>query len=97
MAQQAISLNEKFEDFILSFKDESGKKVYEAQINEILAYRKRSFVIDFAHLSVFEQTLASELLNNPRLIIPQLEKVLYDLIVQRDPSFRDDVEKVNLS
>jgi len=96
MAQQAISLNEKFEDFILSFKDESGKKVYEAQINEILAYRKRSFVIDFAHLSVFEQTLASELLNNPRLIIPQLEKVLYDLIVQRDPSFRDDVEKVNL-
>ena len=96
MAQQAVSLNEKFEDFILSFKDESGKKVYEAQINEILAYRKRSFVIDFAHLSVFEQTLASELLNNPRLIIPQLEKVLYDLIVQRDPSFRDDVEKVNL-
>jgi len=96
MAQQAISLNEKFEDFILSFKDESGKKVYEAQINEIIAYRKRSFVIDFAHLSVFEQTLASELLNNPRLIIPQLEKVLYDLIVQRDPSFRDDVEKVNL-
>jgi len=96
MAQQAISLNEKFEDFILSFKDESGKKVYEAQINEIIAYRKRSFVIDFAHLSVFEQTLASELLNNPRLLIPQLEKVLYDLIVQRDPSFRDDVEKVNL-
>jgi replicative DNA helicase Mcm len=96
MAQQAVSLNEKFEDFILSFKDESGKKVYEAQINEIIAYRKRSFVIDFAHLSVFEQTLASELLNNPRLIVPQLEKVLYDLIVQRDPSFRDDVEKVNL-
>ena len=96
MESVSYSANERFEEFLLTFKDSKGRTIYQDQINEIIAFRKRSLTIDFADLYTFDQNLAGDVLNNPRLVLPQLESVLYQIITERDPTFRDDVDKVNI-
>ncbi|MEM1860342.1 MAG: Minichromosome maintenance protein MCM, partial [Metallosphaera sp.] len=65
METQQFDLGERLEEFIRTSRDRDGNLKYLQQINEILAFRKRSLVVDFNEIYQFDEKLATEIINNP--------------------------------
>jgi len=82
-------LDEEFIDFINTFTDDKRRLKYVTQINEIIAYKKKSIIIDFNDLYTFNQELATRIVNNPKEIIPILEERLTNYIKEREPSVEE--------
>jgi replicative DNA helicase Mcm len=91
-----IGLDDIFIDFINSLTDEKGKPKYLNQINEIIAYRKKSIYIDFDDLFSFNEKLATELVNRPKEILPILEDRLTAYILEREPSIKDEIDRIHI-
>ena len=94
-AKQA-DYGEEFIEFVTTFKDSKNKPIYLNQINEIIAYRKKSFYVNFADLFSYDQNLATLLINSPKEIIPILEKRIYDYIIEKDPQFQSEISNIHL-
>ena len=83
-------------EFINSFRDNKGKNVYINQINEIIAYRKKSLIINFADLFNFNEQLATQIINNPKEILSILENKVYEYIIEKDPTYQEEIKKIHL-
>ncbi|QGR18791.1 minichromosome maintenance protein MCM [Stygiolobus azoricus] len=95
MEAKQVDYGELFIEFITTFKDNRGKS-YLNQINEIIAYRKKSFYVNFADLFSFNQELATLLITSPKEIIPILERKIYDYIIEKDPQFQYEISNIHL-
>jgi replicative DNA helicase Mcm len=93
---QQVDYGELFLEFINTFRDEKGKNPYLLQINEIIAYRKKSVYINFSDLFSFNQQLATKIINSPKEILPILERRLYDYIIEKDPSYQEEIKNVHI-
>lgn len=80
-AALAISVVDKFKEFIRSY----GK--YVDELTNMIIQQRRSLVIDFPDLLVFDRSLADELLESPRPTIDALSQTIKELVRERDPSF----------
>ncbi|QKQ99589.1 minichromosome maintenance protein MCM [Metallosphaera tengchongensis] len=96
METQSVEIVERFEEFLRTRRDESGNLKYVQQINEMIAFRKKSLVVDFNDLYQFDEKLATELINNPLTVLPTLEERIIRVIEGSDPSFVSEVQKVHL-
>ncbi|MEM0113974.1 MAG: hypothetical protein QW253_05205, partial [Metallosphaera sp.] len=65
METQQIDYGQRFEEFLREAKDKDGSLKYIKQVNEIIAFRKRSLVVDFSDLYQHDEKLASEIINSP--------------------------------
>ena len=83
-------------EFINSFRDDKGRFVYLNQINEIIAYRKKSLIINFADLFNFNEQLATQIINNPKEILPILENRVYEFISEKDPTYQEEIRKIHI-
>ncbi|BCU70494.1 minichromosome maintenance protein MCM [Stygiolobus caldivivus] len=96
METKQIDYGELFIEFITTFKDNRGRLSYLNQINEIIAYRRKSFYVNFADLFSFNQNLATVLINSPKDIVPILEKKVYDYIIEKDPEYQYEISNIHL-
>ncbi|MCY0860263.1 MAG: minichromosome maintenance protein MCM [Sulfolobaceae archaeon] len=94
--EQQVDYGEIFIEFINTFKDDKGKLKYQQQINEMLAYRKKSLTIDFQDLFSFNENLANTLINNPKEILKILEDRLMNYLSELDPNYSQEVHNVNI-
>ncbi|MEM0091227.1 MAG: minichromosome maintenance protein MCM [Saccharolobus sp.] len=94
--KQQIDYRELFIRFLNEAKDDKGKAKYQERLNEMIAYRRKSIIIDFSDILSFNQELADTILNNTREILPLLESALYDYLLQLDPMFQRDVDRVHV-
>jgi len=71
-----------YEDFILSFTDESGERKYFEKIPELIEERKRSLRVDYNDLFSYLPTreLAKGLLVNPQKHIEAASQALSSII-----------------
>jgi len=83
-------------EFINSFRDNKGKNIYINQINEIIAYRKKSLVINFADLFNFNEQLATQIINNPKETLSVLENKIYEYIIEKDPTYQEEIKKIHI-
>ncbi|MEM3291895.1 MAG: minichromosome maintenance protein MCM [Saccharolobus sp.] len=94
--KQQIDYRELFIRFLNEAKDDKGKAKYQERLNEMIAYRRKSIIIDFSDILPFNQELADAILDNTREILPLLESALYDYLLQLDPMFQRDVDRVHV-
>ncbi|MEM1629624.1 MAG: minichromosome maintenance protein MCM [Saccharolobus sp.] len=94
--KQQIDYRELFIRFLNEVKDDKGKAKYQERLNEMIAYRRKSIIIDFSDIVSFNQELADTILNNTREILPLLESALYDYLLELDPMFQRDVDRVHV-
>jgi len=76
---EKLSPEEKFREFIETYRDEEGKIKYKEALKRVVLEKKRSLVVDFHDIIDFDQELASLLLDKPREYIPKFEKILKDM------------------
>lgn len=91
-----IDYRDLFIEFLTSFKDDRGKIKYIEKINEMIAYRKKSIIIEFNDLLSFNENLADQIINNTKSILPILESALYDYLLQLDPTYEKEVDRVHV-
>ncbi|BBL48193.1 minichromosome maintenance protein MCM [Metallosphaera sedula] len=96
METQQFDLGERLEEFIRTSRDRDGNLKYLQQINEILAFRKRSLVVDFNEIYQFDEKLATEIINSPLSTLPILEGRILKLLEEQDPQFVTEVQRVHL-
>jgi len=82
-----------FLDFIRYFKDAKGREIYLEQLKEMLKSRKKTFYVNYADLYNFDNDLATQIINNPKELLPILEKRLYDEITHIDELEKVAIEK----
>jgi replicative DNA helicase Mcm len=91
-----IDYRDLFIEFLTSFKDDRGKIKYIEKINEMIAYRKKSIIIEFIDLLSFNENLADQIINNTKSILPILESALYDYLLQLDPTYEKEVDRLHV-
>jgi len=93
--EQPINYQELFIDFIKSHEK------YMNQLKEMVGYRRKSFIINFMDLYLYNEQLAMKIINEPYSILPVLEARLYEEIDDIDvafaaPSFKDIIKKIHI-
>lgn len=91
-----FDISEEFENFVKNFIDNSGNRKYLNQVNEMIAYRRKSLIVDFSDLFSFNQKLAYEIMTNPLYILQILNEKLLKIIQEIDDSYTVEIEKVNV-
>ncbi|MCH4814990.1 MAG: minichromosome maintenance protein MCM [Saccharolobus sp.] len=91
-----IDYRDLFIEFLTTFKNNSNQNKYIERINELIAYRKKSLIVEFSDVLSFNENLAYEIINNTKIVLPILEGALYDHILQLDPTYQRDIEKVHV-
>jgi DNA replication licensing factor MCM2 len=65
-----------------NYTDENGNTVYEGRIHDLCSLNKQSLEVTFLHLSTKYPTLAIWLAEEPSLILPILDEVAKDLVLE---------------
>jgi len=91
-----IDYRDLFIEFLTTFKNTNNQNKYIERINELIAYRKKSLIVEFSDILSFNENLAYEIINNTKIVLPILEGALYDHILQLDPTYQRDIEKVHV-
>jgi len=63
---------------------QSNEKVSDEVIN-IIIQRKRSLEVDFHDILLFDKGLADLFVERPRLILPEADKVVQEVVEEKDP------------
>lgn len=80
-------IRKSFSNFLRTFKEENGNTVYEQRIREMCEANKQSLEITFVHLSEKYPTLAIWLAEEPKLILPILNTVCYEVTLELFPDY----------
>lgn len=91
-----IDYRDLFIEFLTTFKNTNNQNKYIERTNELIAYRKKSLIVEFSDILSFNENLAYEIINNTKIVLPILEGALYDHILQLDPTYQRDIEKVHV-
>lgn len=91
-----FDISEEFENFVKNFTDNNGNHKYLNQVYEMIAYRKKSLIVDFGDLFSFNEKLASEVIANPNYVLQILNDKLLKIIEEIDPSYASEIERVNV-
>eukprot|EP00826_Nyctotherus_ovalis_P002657 TRINITY_DN10536_c0_g1_i6.p1 TRINITY_DN10536_c0_g1~~TRINITY_DN10536_c0_g1_i6.p1 ORF type:complete len:648 (-),score=199.16 TRINITY_DN10536_c0_g1_i6:796-2739(-) len=76
-----------FDLFLKSFKDENGKSVYEHRIEQMCSNNKRGLEINYTHLAEKVPTMALWIAEQPDVMLPILDQVAYDAILEVFPAY----------
>jgi len=80
-------IRRKFGAFLRTFKDDNEREVYESRIHEMCKDNKQSIEINFTHLSTKQPTLAIWLAEEPALMLPVLNEVAMDTVLEVYPDY----------
>ena len=84
-AKQWIKRN--FDTFLRSYKDETGNSVYEERIHTMCDLNKQGLEVTYSHLSEKAPTMALWIAEQPRLILPILDEVAFNIVSELYPQY----------
>ena len=76
-----------FRNFLMQFRDEHKKLVYEQRISHMCSNNRQSLEIDFTHLSDAVPVLGFWFFDSPNLLLPYLNNVVYDVAHRYFPDY----------
>ena len=82
-----LFIRRKFGQFLRTFKDEHQCHVYEQRIQEMCQNNRQSIEVNFAHMSQKQPTLAIWLAEEPALMLPVLNEVAAEIVVEIYPEY----------
>lgn len=90
---ERVVLEKRFHEFLMEYR--LGKEsVYRRRINELIANKSRSLVVELDHLIDFDQELAKEIQNAPDKAMPALKRGLLEALRVMDPEYASEIEGV---
>lgn len=87
-------IRKKFSSFLRTFKDASEHHVYEDRIHTMCQHNKQSIEVNFGHLSSRQPTLAIWLAEEPAIMLPILNEVANDTVLEVYPDYSNIHEAV---
>jgi len=94
--EKQLDVEDLFIDFLSSFMDRRGVRKYSERINKMIGYRHKSLEVDFNDLLSFNEELADKIVVDAKNVIPLIERKLMDYIVERDPDYQLEVNRVHV-
>ncbi|MEW9491943.1 MAG: minichromosome maintenance protein MCM [Candidatus Aramenus sulfurataquae] len=91
-----VDVGSLFEDFLKNFQNPPGKFKYVEQLNEMVAFRRRSLIVDFNDLFSFNESLANALISNPLQTFSAFEDRLFKILEEIDNTYPLEVERVHV-
>jgi len=88
---EAVNVSERFAEFYKSFKDSTGERKYRLRIARMPLEGSVSIVIDFGDLLTFDNSLATRLIEEPRLIIRAASDAVREVMKVEDPDYAASV------
>lgn len=80
-------IRRKFGNFLRTFKDDKEVGVYESRIHDMCKDNRQSIEVNFTHLSNKQPTLAIWLAEEPALMLPVLNEVAMDTVLEVYPEY----------
>lgn len=85
------SIQKRFLAFLTEFRL-NGELVYKTRINEMVANKSRSVVVDFDHLIEHDRDLARTIQLRPDYSFPALKKALLEALERQDPEYAAEIK-----
>ncbi len=89
-AEQLLDVQERFYEFLRSFRDKTGYK-YQERIRQMVAMGQRSLVVDFNDLYIFDNRLAQAFIEQPDYALKQASEALREAVAQEAPEYAKQV------
>jgi DNA replication licensing factor MCM2 len=89
-----LFIRKKFGNFLRTFKDKSEHHVYEERIHAMCQHNKQSIEVNFTHLSNKQPTLAIWLAEEPAIMLPILNEVANDTVLEVYPDYSNIHDQV---
>eukprot|EP01022_Parablepharisma_sp_SALTPOND_P034911 TRINITY_DN934_c0_g1_i1.p1 TRINITY_DN934_c0_g1~~TRINITY_DN934_c0_g1_i1.p1 ORF type:complete len:943 (-),score=83.79 TRINITY_DN934_c0_g1_i1:196-3024(-) len=80
-------IRKNFNTFLRSYRDEAGIAVYEERIKDMCTNNRQSLEVTYMHLSEKSPTLALWVAEQPAIIIPILNEVVFSVVSELFPSY----------
>nr|MDO8079706.1 minichromosome maintenance protein MCM [Candidatus Freyarchaeota archaeon] len=87
---------ERFQNFVKTYRTESGSMEYREKIQKMTVTGERSLVIHFDDLIRFDPELAKTILEKPEKTLKDLDQALRRIIESEDPEFAEGVENFHV-
>ncbi len=86
------TIQRRFLTFLTEFRF-NGELVYKNRVNEMVANKSRSLVVDFDHLIEHDRDLARSIQLRPDYSMPALKKALLEALERQDPEYAGEVRE----
>lgn len=87
------SLQQKFVEFLKTFKDDEGRYKYEDRIKQMMVEGRRSIVVDYEDLVKFDVTLFDELTGRPDDVLHHFSEAIREIVQEFDEEYSLKVSK----
>ncbi len=88
-----ISYVERFKEFIMGFRDESGRFKYVERLRRMASFEGRSLIVEFADLYKFDRELAEELVEKPLQVLKSGGEAVRELLELEYPELVEKKRK----
>ncbi|MEM1927254.1 MAG: minichromosome maintenance protein MCM [Acidilobaceae archaeon] len=96
MAEEAviqIGYLERFRDFLLNFRDETGRLKYLERLRRMASYGASSLSVEFTDLYRFDTRLAEDLVDRPRVVLREAGEAVREIVMQEFPELAERKKK----
>ena len=87
MAIETSSPQDRFEEFLRTYKDEQGTLIYWSRIQQLSLNDETSLVVDFQDLSSFDNVFVAEAQTDPSTFIEMADEALSSILRIEDPDY----------
>ncbi|MGC8849873.1 MAG: AAA family ATPase, partial [Candidatus Bathyarchaeia archaeon] len=90
------SPEEKFREFLSSFRSDDGEYKYRKKLNQAALSGSRSLIVDFEDLIAYDPPLAKLTVNRPDEFLPKASKAALAQLAVEDPEYAEQLETLNV-
>jgi replicative DNA helicase Mcm len=91
-----IDPQERFQEFLSSFRSEDGEYKYKKRLAQMAISNSKSLIVDFDDLIMFDHRLARKITNDPDDVLEYLNKSALTQLKIEDPEYADCVKKITV-
>jgi DNA replicative helicase MCM subunit Mcm2 (Cdc46/Mcm family) len=89
-------IEEKFQDFLRSYRTDTGEPKYRKRIGQMAVTNSKSLVVDFEDLIAFDAELARQILERPDDTLHYLDRALWAQTKIEDPEFAEQAKRLKV-
>lgn len=89
-----ITIEEKIQDFLRSFKTETGEYKYRKKLAKIALKSEKSLIVDFDDVLSVDSELAKQLIENPDEVLDYASRATWAQMKIEDPEYAEQVDKI---
>jgi len=86
-------ISEELENFLKTFKEESGNLKYRMRISQMVSSGSKSLMVDFVDLQIYDVNLANRLINEPDELLLGFNKAVFNTLKDESPSFAKTIRE----